>query len=234
MKYDITINLLPGIADKERQVKDRRKKQFLIIALIIMNSVVVFLLFLFTFYNRAIGRNLKDIKGKVTGVKNDLMQYIEVEKEFNDLKKRISLIDGIISSRKNWQTVIHTIADFTLKNVQLSSYSITTSSVSVSGIAHTSLDLEKQKEAYKIAVIVSDYEVKNRESWKTIARSIEMDYESFVSVHGIDPSIPPINGSIIKIRKPAFSEVVLTSMGNISSGKPVNFQFSIKIESGVL
>jgi len=234
MLYEITINLLPGIADKERKLREKQKKMLQLVMIVAVDIIVAIVFLLLMFHNIALTNNLKLLNKLITDVNTEIATYTKLENDYKDFQNRITIIDNIIKDRKDWQPLIDAIGQYTLKNVQLTRSSINTSSIVVNGIAPTILDLEKQKEAYKLTAITQDYTVGSKDTWNSIAKEFGFTTEDFVVLHNIDPTIPPSEGKTIKIQKPIFQEVLVTSLSDVSVNNPVNFQFSLPLEKGVI
>ena len=234
MVSDITINLLPGIADKERALRERQQLVIFTGVLLVIDGIALFLFLLLTFHSIALNNNVELLNKKIENVKSDIEEFAPLETTYNDLQRRIGLVKGLKDTQHHWIPVIDAIAKVTSRNVQFIKYSLNASSLSIGGVAKTALDLEKQKQALSQAYTQQEYTIKKQDSWKTIAKTFSMEYQSFITLHGIDPTIDPVEGKIIRIKKPIFTSVQITSIADVPVGQPVNFELALGIEKGVV
>ncbi len=234
MVQDITINLLPGLADKERALRDRQKEVFLTGLFGLIDGIVIFVVLLLSFHNIALDNSLSLLNKKIDNVKSDIEEFAPLETTYNDLQRRITIIKDIKAKQHNWTTIINALAKATLKTTQINKYTITSSTIKINGVSKSSLELEKQKEALRQTAVMKDYTVKKQDTWKSIAKAFNINFQTFVALHGIDPTIEPTEGKILRIKKPIFTQVTITSLADVPVGQPVNFEFAVTLEKGVV
>ena len=210
--FDVNINLLPGVAEKERRLRERRQKILLVFLLVSGNLFVTLLSMFFIFHNSSLENNLSDLKNKISVVKKEITQFNEIEKIAMDLKARVVVIEKIRINQSSWENLLEVISAFTVKTIQYTEIRPEKNTIKISGITPTWLDLEKNKNSLATAVININYLVQDKDSWDKIAKKYGYTLDAFVKFHNIDQSILPQPGKIIKIKKPVFSSVQVINM----------------------
>ncbi|MEI6221421.1 MAG: LysM peptidoglycan-binding domain-containing protein [bacterium] len=233
---DLHINLLPGVAEKERRLREQRRKALTIFGLAIANGLTLFLTLFLTFHDISLQNNLSELKNKIAATDQEVAQYKAVEDNAKSLKTAISSIQLIQKQQIKWELLLQTVADYTLKTIQYKDITITSTGVAISGHTSSLLDLEKNKNSLLTAAISIPYTILPNDTWEKIAKKYQFTLDAFVKLHNIDPTVPPQADKVIKIKKPLFTDVKITSMEAPTQKKTdkLAFSLSLTLDKGML
>lgn len=234
---DINLNLLPGVAEKERRLRERRKSMILTGLIIGGNALALFFTLFLSFHSLSLGNNLKELNNKITEVQSQIEQYITLENQAKDLKIRISSIGQIKKKQVHWETILEALGSYTLKTIQYTDLVLGKEKITINGITPSLLDLEKNKTALMTAVITSNYVITASDTWEKIAQKQGFSTEAFLKLHNINGDIAPQADKTIKIKKPIFADVQIIKMQQPTSQKgneQLTFSLEIILEKGMV